>query len=107
RVGPPPEVGERLGITAEKADVALDPDPLILEHARQSWPPGAVVAGVPERPERADVRVEVTGPVGALHLLAGRPHRGQRRVGAPLSAGAGEEAFEPEPERLDLLQLLH
>src|SRR4029453_19584234 len=105
RVGPAAERGEGLRVAAEIEDVALDADPLVLEGTQEPWPVGTGVARVSERPEGAEVRVEVPRAEGALHLVARRFHLGEGRIGAELGACAGEERLEAEAERLDLLEL--
>src|SRR5207248_2651336 len=87
-------------------DVALGAQALVGERALEPRPSGAAVAGVAERPEAAEIGVEVAAAVGVLELGAARDHLGERVVGAALGAVAGEEALEPEPQRLDLLELL-
>ena len=98
-----PEIRERLPVATQVEDVSLDADALVGQRAQQPRPLGAAVARVPQRPERADVRVQVSGAKGPLHLGARVRHLGERRLGALLGPAACQERFEPEPQRLDLL----
>jgi hypothetical protein len=106
RVGAAPEEGELLGVAAEVAHVALDAEALVGEGLDEARPLRAPVAGVAERPEGGDVPVEVAGAEGPLHLDSRAAHLGERLLGAALGAVAGEEGLEPEPDRLDLLELV-
>ena len=78
RVRPAAEVGERLRVAAEGEHVALDAHTLVLQRPLEPRPVGAAVAGVAQRPEGGEVGVEVAGPEGALHLVAGSGHLGER-----------------------------
>ena len=96
----------RFDVAAEEEHVALGAEALVGERALEPRPVRAAVAGVAERPEAAEIGVEVAAAVGVLHLGAAHDHVGERIIGAVLGPMAREKAFEPEPERLDLLELL-
>src|SRR5262249_61934913 len=96
RVGPAAQEGERLAVAAEMANVALDAEPLVGQRPQEPRPLRAPVARVAQRPERADVGVEVARAEGVLHLLATPRHLVERLARAPLRSVSGQERLEPE-----------